>query len=76
MPVADLYTAGGPRDGGFVAAVPVPDFWPPPEVLVWGVRTFVRDRASDGRLRRPVYTEAFAYVVVEPPVARASEVRG
>jgi len=49
----ELYT----REGAYVTTVQVPDFKPPAEILVWGVRMFVLD-AEHGK-----YREAFAYVV-------------
>lgn len=45
-----LYTA----DMGHVADFAIPSFEPAPEVVVWGSRTFVRDRAKGVR-------ECFAY---------------
>lgn len=44
------------RDGGYVTTVQVPTFSPPPDVIVWGQRMFMR--GEDGK-----YREAFTYVV-------------
>lgn len=52
------------RDGGFVRTEEIPQFDPPPEVITWGDRVFVRQLTSQmgvtGAVERR-YTEGFAY---------------
>lgn len=57
MEPTPLYT----RDGHFVTGVHVPTFDPPPEVIAWGSRVFVR--CADG-----LYREGMPFVVVTDPV--------
>ena len=47
-------------DGRFVAEVEVPPFTTPPDVLIWGNRTFIYE---SNRPPQPVYRECFAVVV-------------
>lgn len=67
MPVK-LYT----RDGGFVHAATIPPMQPPPEVLVWGSRVFVRGLGTQTGVALEldhtvtlVYTEAFAFTLFD-----------
>lgn len=51
--------------GVVVSVLSIPDFKPPPDVLVWGDRTFRRYHARAADEAVPHYTEAFAYYVPE-----------
>lgn len=53
------------RAGEFVGRTLVPDFQPPAEVLVWGIRTFALDTDSlgSGELE---YREVMAYYLIAP----------
>ena len=47
--------------GDFVITANVPDFSPPPKILIWGARVFI----SKGK---DVYAEVFAFTVVDTVV--------
>lgn len=55
--------------GGFVSEAVVPDFTPPPEVIVWGARVFIAPvpeellRLLTHERADMAYVEAFAYVL-------------
>lgn len=56
------------RDGGFVHQAEIPPFAPPPEVIGWGSRIFVRRDESESdreRVITVVYREGLAYVLTE-----------
>lgn len=48
------------RDGGYVTTVSVPPFNPPPEVIMWGSRVFVRQPGGH-------YAEGMAWHSMEAP---------
>lgn len=58
------------RDGGFVHEAAIPPFNPPPEVIGWGSRVFVRGADYDGTIQFDDvgttivnYTEALCFVL-------------
>jgi hypothetical protein len=52
----------------FVAIVEIPPFPDRglPEVVVWGIRTFLISVVTDGDESRSIYTEVFAYMSLTP----------
>jgi hypothetical protein len=60
--------------GEFVAVVEIPPFPDQglPEVVMWGVRTFLRTPEPKEAPGRPVYTEGFAVMSLTPSPGKPS----
>jgi hypothetical protein len=58
------------HDRGWVGTFDIPPFQTPPDVVIWGDRVFTRSVLPQFAdvARDQEYVEAFAYVVVTPPL--------
>lgn len=67
------YHYGTPDDEAFVSYATIPVMEPPPEIVLWGERMFVKSDESrglpDGRLC-PVYREGIMWRVSDPTPRR------